>query len=119
MLGAGQWRRSFMDASFQEFGQLLGQRSRQATPYLEFLRVASMSAGLYVLPAGAVDRQSPHQQDELYYVVRGRARMRAGEQDRSIGPGALIFVAAHAPHRFYDIEQDLELLVFFAPPESG
>ena len=87
--------------------------------YLECLRVPAMSAGVYTLPAGALDTQSPHRQDEVYYVVRGRARLRAGAEDRPVAPGALIFVAAGVEHRFYDIEEELCLLVLFAPAESA
>ena len=73
---------------------------------------------MYVLAAGSVDAQSPHRQDELYYVVRGKARMQAGREDRTLVAGAVVFVAAQVEHRFYDIEEELTVLVFFAPPES-
>jgi len=95
------------------------QRGASGQRYLEFLRVASMSAGLYVLAAGSVDPQSPHREDELYYVVRGRARFRAGDEDRGVDPGSVIFVSARVPHRFYDITEDLQVLVFFAPAETA
>jgi quercetin dioxygenase-like cupin family protein len=108
-----------MDVLFKEFTAIADQRARQATAYLEFLRVPSMSAGIYVLPAGGVDGQSPHKQDELYYVISGKAHMRAGTQERIISEGALIFVAANVEHRFYAIEGELKLLVFFAPPEAA
>lgn len=107
-----------MEVFFEEFTAVADERSRQATAYLEFLRAKSMSAGVYVLPAGGVDGQSAHKQDELYYVVSGRARMRAGTQDRIVSQGALIFVASNVEHRFYAIEEELRLLVFFAPPEA-
>jgi mannose-6-phosphate isomerase-like protein (cupin superfamily) len=103
---------------FLELGDIGANRALRGTPYLEFLRVASMSAGLYVLPADGTDAQGPHQQDELYYVVRGKARIRAGTEDRAIGRGSLIFVAAVVEHRFYQIEEELEVLVFFAPAET-
>jgi len=77
-----------------------------------------MSAGLYVLAAGANDPQKPHNQDELYYVIRGRARLKAGEQDQEVSAGSVIFVAAKVEHRFYDIGEELAVLVFFAPAES-
>jgi mannose-6-phosphate isomerase-like protein (cupin superfamily) len=107
-----------MDVAFEVFDQLARARSRQGKAYLEFLRVPTMSAGIYVLGAGGVDAQSPHRQDELYYVVSGKGRVRAGAEDRSISAGALIFVAAAVEHRFYAIEEELVLLVFFAPPEA-
>ena len=77
-----------------------------------------MSAGVYLLPARSTDLQSPHQQDEMYYVVRGRARMRAGSEEQAVSEGSIIFVAAGVEHRFYEITEDLMLLVFFAPAES-
>jgi mannose-6-phosphate isomerase-like protein (cupin superfamily) len=96
------------------------ERARLAAgkSYLEFLRVASMSAGVYALPAGADDTQTPHHEDELYFVVRGNGRFLAGAEDRPVAAGALIFVAAEVPHRFHDITEDLQVLVFFAPAET-
>lgn len=94
------------------------QRSQAAKLYQEFLRVPSMSAGLYVLPAGAPDPQKPHNEDELYYVVRGRARMKVGSQEEEIHAGSMIFVEAGVEHRFFDIDDELQVLVFFAPAET-
>lgn len=93
-------------------------RKQEQKSYLEFLRVASMSAGLYVLAAGAADLQRPHHEDEMYYVVRGRARFRSGDRDFEVSSGSVLFVAAEVEHRFYDIVEELTVLVFFAPAES-
>ena len=86
--------------------------------YLEFLREPPMSAGLYTLAVGAVDGQSPHNEDEIYIVMAGRSRFTAGDQTRDAAPGDVIYVAAHIPHRFHDINEELRILVVFAPPES-
>ena len=94
------------------------QRAKDGKLYREFLRVPFMSAGLYVLPAGEKDPQRPHHEDEMYYVVRGRARFRAGEEDREISAGSVLYVAAEIEHRFYDVTEELTVLVFFAPAES-
>lgn len=92
-----------------------------ATPsgYHEFLRTPAMSAGIYRLPAGAVDRQRPHHEEEIYHVLRGRGRFQDGEADRPVEAGDTLFVPAERPHHFHRIEEELVLLVFFAPPESG
>ena len=87
--------------------------------YREFLRVPSMSAGLYVLSADATDKQSPHQEDEIYYVVRGKAKVRLGREERSVSQGDVIFVEKTLEHRFFDIQEKLVLLVIFAPAESN
>ncbi|HTW76870.1 MAG TPA: cupin domain-containing protein [Thermoplasmata archaeon] len=83
----------------------------------EFLRVPTMSVGVYVLAPGAIDRQSPHSEDEIYYVVRGRGRLTHGSVDSEAKPGEVLFVPAHVPHRFHSITEELVLLVVFAPPE--
>ncbi len=85
--------------------------------YHEFLSVPDLSAGLYVLEAGATDPQSPHTEDELYVVMSGQGLVRVGEDDRAIGPGSLIFVAAGVDHRFHDISERLVLVVAFGPAE--
>lgn len=54
----------------------------------------------------------------MYYVVRGKARFRAGEEDREVSAGSVLFVAAKVEHRFYDISEELAVLVFFAPAET-
>lgn len=86
--------------------------------YREFLRIPAMSAGLYVLPKDGVDPQRPHHEDEMYYVLRGRARFRAGNEDAEISAGSVLYVAAEVEHRFYEISEELAVLVFFAPAES-
>jgi mannose-6-phosphate isomerase-like protein (cupin superfamily) len=94
--------------------------ARRSEPvYTEFLRVASLSAGVYVVPVGTEDRQSPHGEDEVYYVARGRGRFRCGADERPVGPGDVLFVPGHIPHRFLAVEVELLLLVVFAPPEGG
>jgi mannose-6-phosphate isomerase-like protein (cupin superfamily) len=105
-----------MDA--YELTELQDQRRIGNRAYLEFLRVPTMSAGLYELPAGGVDPQQPHKEDEIYYIVSGRAQIRVANEDRPVEPGSIVFVAAGVEHRFHSIEEDLSILVLFAPAES-
>jgi mannose-6-phosphate isomerase-like protein (cupin superfamily) len=86
--------------------------------YHEFLRIPAMSSGLYVLIAGATDKQWPHTEDEIYYVVRGRGKIRIGDKETPVTQGSVVFVEAKAEHRFLDIEEELVLLVLFAPAEN-
>lgn len=99
---------------FADLLQQLGDKR-----YHEFLRVPAMSAGIYVLSAGTSDKQTPHQEDEIYYVVRGKAKMRLGREERAISQGDIIFVEKALEHRFFDIADELVLLVIFAPAESS
>jgi mannose-6-phosphate isomerase-like protein (cupin superfamily) len=83
------------------------------------LRSELLSVGVYVLAAGGTDAQKPHDEDEVYYAVRGRARFRVGAEDHAVAPGAVLFVAAKLAHHFHEIEEELVLVVFWAPPHSG
>ncbi len=106
------------EGSFFQVSEVDEQRTASGKLYREFLRVPSMSAGLYVLQPRATDPQKPHHEDEMYYVVRGRARFKAGTEDREVSAGSVIFVAAEVEHRFYEVTEELAVLVFFAPAES-
>ena len=97
-----------------DVAELLAQHERQRIPYLEFLRVPDLSCGLYRLSAGARDLQSPHDEDEVYYVLSGRGRVRVGGTERSVGPGSILYVRASSEHSFFEIEEEMTLLVFFA-----
>jgi len=102
-----------------ELSQLNEARARSGKAYLEFLRVPDLSAGLYQLPAGGTDPQSPHTEDELYYVVSGRAQIHVADEDRPVRAGSVVYVAKNVEHRFHSIEEDLTVLVFFAPAERS
>lgn len=84
--------------------------------YVDFLASEKLSVGLAIWPAKSSDRQRPHKEDEVYYVISGRGMIKVGADDRAVKSGSLVFVAAGVEHRFHDIEEDLRVLVFWAPP---
>lgn len=100
-----------------ELVQLIQQQKDSNKLYLEFLKVPDLSMGMYVLPAGGTDPQSPHTEDEVYYVVSGRAKIKVADEDCAVQAGSIVYVAKNVEHRFHSIEEDLTLLVFFAPAE--
>lgn len=98
---------------------LLEGLRRGDDPWTEFLRVPDLSVGLYHLAAGATDPQTPHAEDEIYYVLTGRATLEVEGRAHPVEPGGLLYVPARAQHRFTTIREDLELLVVFAPAEGS
>lgn len=92
-------------------------RAQENTTYHEFLHVPAMSAGVYELATGEEDKQQPHTEDELYYVVSGKATLLVGADDTPVEAGSMIYVPAHLVHRFHTITEALTILVFFAPAE--
>jgi len=100
-----------------EITQLMQKRQDSGDSYLEFLKVPDLSMGLYVLPTGGLDPQFPHTEDEVYYIVSGRAKIQVGDEDRDVVAGSIVYVAKNVEQRFHSIEEELTVIVFFAPAE--
>ena len=99
-------------------GELLTGLDPGRHDFAEFFRSSTLSLTVAHWPAGSVDDQQPHTEDEVYYVVSGRARLSVADEDTAVGAGSIAYVTAGAEHRFHDIEEDLAVLVLFAPPEG-
>ncbi len=97
-----------------EIADLIAKRESSNRPWLEFLNVPTLYTGIYVLAAGAEDKQTPHDEDEVYYVIRGRGTLQVAGEDIPVVPGSIIYVKAHVDHHFHNITEDLQLLVFFS-----
>ncbi len=104
------------DSGWQVFdvADLVAADAEAPVSYREFLNVPSMHCGLYRLAKGSSDMQTPHDEDEVYYVVEGRAQLKVGGETRDVGPGSVMYVRASEEHAFFEIQEDMILLVFFA-----
>ena len=102
-----------------EILDLITEQQGRGERYMEFLRADMLSVGLYTLPVGDTDPQQPHTEDEIYYIVSGKAIIKVGDENRGIKQGSVIFVGAGVDHRFYDITEMLMVLVVFAPPRGS
>jgi mannose-6-phosphate isomerase-like protein (cupin superfamily) len=65
------------------------------------------------------NQQSPHAQDELYVIVRGRGVLVHDGRKDAFETGDLMFVAAGTEHHFEDFTDDLTVWVAFFGPEGG
>jgi mannose-6-phosphate isomerase-like protein (cupin superfamily) len=103
------------DSGWKDFdlAKLVEKAVSQDTPYLEFLRVPQLSCGIYSLAVGATDTQSSHDEDEVYFVLRGSATMVLEGQPKVLGPGSILYVPADTNHEFVEIKEELSMLVFF------
>jgi mannose-6-phosphate isomerase-like protein (cupin superfamily) len=97
----------------------IAKQASSGRPYREFLRVPSLSCGIYSLPTGAKDLQGPHDEDEVYVVIRGRGRVRVNGKVHEVQRGSLLYVRATSEHSFFEIDEDITLLVFFASGGPG
>lgn len=97
-----------------DLDELLQQRAARGVVWLPFLDEPAMRAGIYHVPAGGDDRQSPHDDDEVYWVSSGAARMTIDDQEFEVAEGDVIYVGAGVTHRFHDVSSDLDLVVVFS-----
>jgi mannose-6-phosphate isomerase-like protein (cupin superfamily) len=65
------------------------------------------------------DLQTPHEQDELYFVAAGSGWFRNGAERHQFGSGDVLFVAAGVPHRFEEFSSDFAAWVVFWGPKGG
>ena len=100
-----------------ELASLIDSMQSVGKIWSEFLRVPSMSMGIYRLATGATDAQQPHTEDEVYYIVSGRAKFRCGDEERAVEAGTILFVERNVEHRFFEVVEDLTIVVFFSPAE--
>jgi mannose-6-phosphate isomerase-like protein (cupin superfamily) len=101
-----------------ELSELEPERDPDGHGYVDFLASDLLSVGYAIWPAGGEDRQQPHEEDEVYHVVAGRGSIRVAGEDTTVGPGSIVYVPARVQHRFHSIEEELRVLVFWAPPHD-
>ena len=102
-----------------DVAELLKNEDLSRHIYHELFCAQTLSLGLAVWPAGTSDEQRPHAEDEVYYVVEGRGHIRVADEEQSVGAGSVIFVAANVEHQFFEIEDTLKVVVFWAPPHHS
>ena len=63
--------------------------------------------------------QVPHDRDEFYIVASGAARYRWEGGETMIGPGDIMFAAAHTPHGYDQFSEDFSVWVVFYGPQKA
>jgi mannose-6-phosphate isomerase-like protein (cupin superfamily) len=94
-------------SSLDELGDGVFRKIRPA------LGITAFGANALVLPPGVEARPHYHdEQDELYFVHRGRAEFRLPGETRELGPGGLLHVESTTPRVLKNIgEEDLVLVI--------
>ena len=83
-----------------------------------FLNRTSLAAGILVLKPGEEDTQTPHEFDEVYYVIQGDGFLKINKKDYSVSGGKAFFVAKDVTHYFFGNSKELVVLYFFGGPDS-
>ncbi|HET7062478.1 MAG TPA: cupin domain-containing protein [Nitrosospira sp.] len=77
----------------------------------------SMSVEYYA-PVGN-DPQTPHEQDEVYFIHKGRGELVIEGDRYPFNAGDCLFVGAKVEHRFENFSEDFGTWVVFWGPKGG
>ena len=83
-----------------------------------FINKDSLAAGILVLKPGEEDTQTPHDSDEVYYVISGNGFLKIKDKDYKVTKDKLFFVAKDVEHYFHGNTKELKVLYFFGGPDS-
>ena len=83
-----------------------------------FINKDSLAAGVLVLKPGEEDTQTPHDSDEVYYVISGNGFLKIKDKDYKVSKDKLFFVAKDVEHCFHGNTKELKVLYFFGGPDS-
>ncbi len=83
-----------------------------------FINKDSLAAGVLVLKPGDEDTQTPHDSDEVYYIISGDGFLKIKDKDYKVSKDKLFFVAKDVEHFFHGNTKELKVLYFFSGPDS-
>ena len=86
--------------------------------YHTFINKENLAAGILCLKPGEEDTQSPHESDEIYYIVRGDGFLNIGGKDYPVSEAKAYFVGKNIEHKFHGNKKELIALYFFGGPDS-
>jgi mannose-6-phosphate isomerase-like protein (cupin superfamily) len=89
-----------MDAFAAE--ELLAELKPGQHDFAEFFRSSTLSLTVARWPAGSADDQQLHTEDEVCYVVSGRARLSVADEDVEVGAGSIAYVVAGVEDHLHD-----------------
>ena len=83
-----------------------------------FINKDSLAAGILRLEPREDDTQTQHDNDEIYYVVRGDGFLNIDGKDYSLSEGMSYYVAKNVKHKFHGNKTELIVLYFFGGSDS-
>lgn len=83
-----------------------------------FIDRENLAAGILRLIPGEEDKQTTHESDEVYYVVRGDGYLKIAGKDYKVSEGMSYFVGKNIDHRFHGNNTELVVLYFFSGPDK-
>jgi len=101
-----------------DINEYLKNIPKSGSYYRTFINRNNLAAGVLRLQPGDEDTQTPHDSDEIYYVVKGDGFLNISGKDYKISEAKAYFVGKNIEHQFHDNKKELVVLYFFGGPDS-
>jgi len=107
-----------MRVEFDTKNYLNDLRKNKDDYFKTFINTTSLATGILVLQPGEEDTQTPHDSDEVYYILKGNGYLKIKNKDYKISEGKVFFVKKDLKHYFFGNTKELTVLYFFGGPDS-
>lgn len=97
--------------------EYLGNLGKGKSYFHTFINRENLAVGILRLEPGEEDTQTPHESDEVYYVVKGDGFLNIGGKDHAVSEGMSYFVGKDIEHHFHGNSKELVVLYFFGGPD--
>ncbi len=101
-----------------DINEYVNKIAKSDSYYHTFINRDNLASGVLRLEPGEKDTQTPHDNDEIYYIVRGDGFLNMAGKDYPLSEAKVYFVAKNIEHKFHGNKKELVVLYFFGGPDS-
>ena len=83
-----------------------------------FINRTNLTVGVLVLQPGEEDTQEPHENDEVYLILKGDGFLKIKDKDYPISKNKIYFIAKNIEHYFHQNSKELVVLYFFGGSDT-
>ena len=98
--------------------QYINEIRKNENYFHTFINRETLAAGVLVLQPGEEDTQTPHDSNEVYYIVKGDGFLKINKKDYPVSEGKMFLVQKDIEHHFFGNKKELIVLYFFGGPDS-
>ena len=93
----------------------IGDLDPDELQHKEVLTAGPLTVEVGTYPTDSAAPKNPHNEEELYYVLSGSGQMRVGDDTHDIEAGDLIHVEPNLEHDFFNITEEITVLIMLGP----
>ena len=72
---------------------------------------------LLSLQPGYIGERHKHECEQISHILKGRVKVRLGEEEQTVGAGDLVHIPENLPHQIETLGEETTILEIFSPAE--